>query len=89
MADTYQTSAGLEKNVTENRQTENREQTEKPITEVTLIAVPMERRVERANFSNIFKSNCISQYLVNPAYVQTLLIYNLRLLSIVLNSQTK
>ena len=31
----------------ENRQTENRKQTEKPITEATLIQ--MDRRVERAN----------------------------------------
>ena len=43
----YYTAVGLEKNVTENRQTDREQRTEKPITEATLI--PMDRRVEWAN----------------------------------------
>ena len=39
----------IRKNVTGNRQRIDREQTEKAMTEATLIAVLMERRVERGN----------------------------------------
>ena len=49
MPSIYYTAVGLEKNVTENRQRmEKREQTHKPITEVTVIL--MDRQVERANY---------------------------------------
>ena len=37
--------------MTENRQTDREQRTEKPITEATLI--PMDRRVERANINYI------------------------------------
>ena len=36
-ADLYYTAVGLEKNMTENRQTDREQRTEKPITEATLI----------------------------------------------------
>ena len=54
----------FEENITDRQRTKNREgQTEKPITEVPLITVPIERRIEQANIKCVCETFILAKYL--------------------------